>query len=162
MDLSIQSVEATQRRPELRRLPVRYPALLRRLEDRQFLEMDAAFRSSGGLLCGDSLATLMRGRLEQPVSVIARWIVERRAVSFEWQARTMLPVFQFDFTNSTLRDSIVEVVKELRDVFDDWDLALWFAQSNACLGGAAPVDVIHADPKAVLATARVDRFIARG
>jgi hypothetical protein len=80
----------------------------------------------------------VRKRSEQPVSIIARWIVERLAVSFEWQSQTMLPMFQFDLPGLTLRPCVAEVVQELRDVFDGWDLALWFAESNAWLCGAAP------------------------
>lgn len=138
------------------------PAWARWLEDRQFHVMEQAFRATGGVVCGDDLATLVRSRSEQPVSIIARWIVERLAVSFEWQAQTMLPMFQFDLPGLTLRPRVAAVVQELRDVFDDWDLALWFAESNAWLCGAAPVDVIGGDPVAVLDAARADRFIARG
>ena len=69
---------------------------------------------------------------------------------------------QFHVMEQPFRATGGVVVQELRDAFDDWDLALWFAESNAWLCGAAPVDVIGGDPVAVLHAARADRLIARG
>jgi hypothetical protein len=141
------------------RLP---PTFSQRLEDRQFLEMGRAFRATGGLVGGDDLARRLRRHSDQPISTLARWIVERRAVSLAWQAQTMLPVFQFDMSDMTLRPAVIAAVDELKDVFDDWDLALWFARPNAWLFDCAPVDVIAVDGPAVVDAARADRFIAHG
>jgi hypothetical protein len=49
----------------------------------------------------------------------------------------------------------------LRDVYDDHDLASWFAHGNELLGGGSPASVIDSDPDAVLDAARTDAFIAR-
>jgi len=138
------------------------PSFQQRLEDRQFLEMEQAFRASGGIAGGDELASRLRRRSEQPISMLARWIVERRAVSFPWRSQTLLPLFQFDLSTMTLRPAVVETVCELKDVFDDWDLALWFARPNAWLSDSAPVNLIEVDTAAVLNAARADRFIAQG
>ena len=133
-----------------------------RLEDRQFLEMEQAFRATGGLVSGDELARRLRRHADQPISTLARWIVERRALSFAWQTRTLLPMFQFDLSDMTLRPTVTAVARELKDVFDDWDLVLWFARPNVWLSDSAPVDLIAADAPAVLDAARADRFIALG
>jgi hypothetical protein len=152
-------LEACLFRPVTRR-PT--PSFQQRLEDRQFLEMEQAFRASGGIASGDELAGRLRRCSEQPISVLARWIVERRAVSFPWQSQTLLPLFQFDLSTMTLRPAVIETVCELKDVFDDWDLAMWFARPNAWLSDSSPVNLIEVDAPAVLNAARADRFIAQG
>ncbi len=59
-------------------------------------------------------------------------------------------------------DGVVAVTTELKDVFDDLELADWFIKANAWLGDDAPADRVITDPPAVLEAARADRFIARG
>ncbi len=80
----------------------------------------------------------------------------------EWRSQTLLPLFQFDLPSARLRAPVAAAVRELSDVFDDWDLAHWFAQPNVWLGNAAPATLVDAHAGAVLAAARADRFIARG
>lgn len=138
------------------------PTLQRRLEDRQFLVMESAYRSTGGLVSGDQLARLMRRRSQQPISMLARLIVSREVLSFEWQSQTMLPLFQFDLSTMGLRPNVNEIVRELSDVFDDWSLALWFAEPNMWLANSAPVQVIEVNANEVREAARADRLIACG
>ena len=121
-----------------------------------------AFRRTGGLVSGEELAFLLRGRTSQPISMLARWIVERRVVSFERHGEHLLPMFQFGRADMTVHRHVSTILDEFRGTFDDWDLATWFALPNARLGDDAPVDVLPLDPDAVLHAARVDRFIARG
>ena len=133
-----------------------------RHDDRQFFAMRDAFEQQGGLALGDEVAGLMRSRCEQPVSMLARWIVARRVVSFSWRSQTLLPLFQFDRIDMSLHAATCDVVAELVPVFDDWDLASWFAHPNSWLGGASPVDTIARDPASTVQAARADRFIAHG
>ena len=139
-----------------------YPATLQRLEDRQFVEMDCAFRATDGMACSGEVLTLLRRRCDQPISRLARWIVAREVVNFVWQSNRMLPLFQFELSTMTLRPQVTAVVRELADVFDDWSLALWFAQPNAWLDEHAPLEIVNADARAVLDAARADRYVARG
>lgn len=138
------------------------PSLFRRLEDRQFLAMNRAYARSGGMASGDEIARRMRRRTEQPLSTVARWIVERRIVSLEWQSQTLIPLFQFDLCEMTLRSEVSQVISELKHVFDSWELAVWFAEPNVWLDGASPVDAIQLMPIDVLQAARADRFVALG
>jgi hypothetical protein len=124
--------------------------------------MVQAYRRTGGLVSSDEVVPLLRRRIAQPISLLARWIVDRSVVSFVWQSQTLLPLFQFDLSDMSLRSGAAEVVAELTGAFDDWDLATWFARPNSWLRDAAPVDVIDADQPAVLQAARADRYIARG
>ena len=132
------------------------------VEDRQFLTMKGAYARTGGLAFGDEVARLLRRRSEQPISTLARWIVARTIVTFEWRSQTLIPLFQFDPLDMSHRAGTVAVIRELSDVFDDWELASWFAQPNVWLHDATPVDAIRDDQPGVLQAARVDRFIARG
>lgn len=132
------------------------------VESRQFLVMERAFAMRGGLVTGEELAGRMRTRHEQPISVLARWIVSRCVLSIAWRGQTLVPLFQFEPHDLSVRRSVGRVIVELRDVFDDWELALWFAQPNAWLGHASPLRMLDEDAAAVLQAARADRFIARG
>jgi hypothetical protein len=130
--------------------------------DARASEVLHAFRRTGGLVSGDELTFLLRGRTSQPISMLARWIVDRRVVSFGWHGQYLVPMFQFDRADMTVRRHVSTILDEFEGTFDDWDLATWFALPNAWLGDDAPVDVLPLDPHAVLQAARADRFIARG
>jgi hypothetical protein len=134
----------------------------RRIEDRQCGIMEAAFARNGGCVTGNVLARQLRHRTGQPFSMVEGWITERTIVSFAWNSQVLVPRFQFQPADMSPCTGTTEVVRELVDVFDDWELALWFAQPNAWLENAAPVDVIGHDQAAVHRAARADRYIARG
>ena len=134
----------------------------RRVEDQRFLMMERAYSRSGGIASGDEVARLLRRRSEQPISKLARWIVARVVVNFEWQSQTLLPLFQFDLSDMSLHPGTVQVIEELSDVFDDWDLASWFASPNSWLQDATPAEAIRHSQPSVLRAARADRFIAHG
>jgi hypothetical protein len=130
--------------------------------DVQHLMMVDVYRRTGGLVGGAEVALLLRPHSTQPLSLLARWIVTRRLVSYVWQSEILVPLFQFDRHDMSVRRDTSQVVDELADTFDDWELATWFAQSNSWLQGAAPVELIDVDQQAVLQAARADRFVARG
>ena len=134
----------------------------RRIEDRQFAMMEATFGRTGGLARDNVVAHQLRRHTGQPVSALAHWIVERTIVCLPWHSHMLVPMFQFNPDDMTLRPGAHEVLRELVDVFDDWELALWFARPNAWLHGATPVDKMVHDQLAVHRAARADRFIARG
>jgi hypothetical protein len=131
-------------------------------EGRQFATLQRAFAPTGGMVAAGHVEQLMRKHREQPISTLARWIVSRQVISFDWQAWTLLPLFQFDPLAMTVRPGVAAVVRELAGVFDGWDLASWFAHPNAWLDGRAPVDCLRADAESVIEAARADRFIAAG
>ena len=143
--------------------PMRPPASLWPTDaDARANEVLHAYRRTGGLASGDELTFLLRRRTSQPISMLARWIVERRVVSFGWRGEYLLPMFQFDRADMGVRRPVSAVLGEFDGTFDDWELATWFALPNTWLGDDAPVDVLPRDPHAVLQAARADRFVARG
>jgi hypothetical protein len=63
------------------------------------------FSACGGAAAGDDVAGRVRARFRQPVSALARWIVDKQVITFPCNSRLMLPLFQFDFHQGCLRSS---------------------------------------------------------
>ena len=132
------------------------------VEERQFATMSCGYQRHGGLATGDEVIRLMRRRSDQPISTLARWIVNRNIVHFVWQGTTLLPLFQFDGDHTLLDPIVTSAVQELRDTFDNWEIAFWFVTPNASTNGVAPVDAYESNPSAVFDAARTDRFVVLG
>lgn len=145
--------------------PLRRPeaASLRPADDQQALDaLREACRESGGLLGGEELAARLRDHADQPLSLLARWIVSGEVLSIEWRSQVLIPLFQFDLATMTIRPEVADLMAELSPVFDGRELATWFALPNAWLQGATPVQAFASDPAAVRHAARADRFVATG
>jgi hypothetical protein len=112
---------------------------------RQFAMAEQVFRRSGGLATGDEIARRLRASCNQPVSVLAHWIVGHAVVSFEWLGERMLPLFQFDPQTMQPRHGVAELVGALAESLDEWDQAMWFARPNERFDGAAPAELIERD-----------------
>jgi hypothetical protein len=124
--------------------------------------MVQVYERTGGLMRSEEVLFLLRRRSSQALSLLARWIVDQRVVTFEWQGDRLVPMFQFELADMSIRPEAAAVLAELAGVFDDWELASWFAVPNAWLQRRNPVDTLQADTQAVLDAARADRFVARG
>ena len=133
-----------------------------RVADRDFMTMSRVFGAHRGMVTADELVQSMRTNLAQPLSIVGRWIADRAAVQFAWRAQTWFPCFQFAGNPISIRPAVSQIVLELRDAYDDWELALWFASRYEWLDHASPVEVIRRDAAGAEGAARIDRFIARG
>lgn len=129
--------------------------------DDAFVALLGAYRRSGGLGRVDEVVTLLEGRGHCGVATLARWIVERSVISFEWQQQTWLPWFQFKRAEHVPDPALRAVLAELGAACDGWALAHWFARPHPALAGGAPVDLVAGDPNAVLQAARVEMVGAR-
>jgi len=133
--------------------------------DAEFAEMQRAFAPYAGMSTGDELLLRASRSRPLPISSLARPIARRELVSLMHRGQLLLPNFQFEPGSLQLLPAMTEIVLELRDVFDDWDLALWFAMPNVVLQHARPVDLLASRGSGVSEVreaARVDRFIALG
>lgn len=130
--------------------------------EREFAAMLVAFRLGGGIVSGEGLARLLRVRHDQPVSLVARWLVGRSILSLDWRGQTWIPLFQFDRDTMKPRTCVFDIVRELAAAFDDWEMSLWFATPSTWLGDVAPLSMLDRDPRAVLRAAQADRYIALG
>jgi hypothetical protein len=120
------------------------------------------YRASGGLARIGEVVTLLERGLGEDAGQLERWRADGRVICFEWQAGSWLPRFQFAGAGLLPNLAVTMVLAELKPVFDELEVAQWFATCNSSLGGRAPVDVIGEQLAAVLEAARGDRFIADG
>jgi len=120
------------------------------------------FSAYGGAATGDDVAERLRVCVRQPVSALARWIVDKQVITFSCGSRLMLPLFQFDFDQGCVRSNAAAALLELKGVMTDNEVACWFAQPNTGLDGGVPAQRLLIDFPAVLAAARVDRFVVKG
>lgn len=139
-----------------------FSACFEPIERMQLEAMRHALRNHGGFISGDDVVQGLRRVCDQPVSRLARWIVSRSVISIGWAGQTLIPAFQFNRSDMAIVPCVADVLQELGSVFDNWELALWFAAPNAWLDYAAPVTLLSSDALAVVQAARSDRFIARG
>lgn len=131
-------------------------------EDREFVLMQTAYESTGGLVTGNKWADELRSRFGQPISIAARAIVNRSVVHANWHGEIWLPKFQFKLSEPSVRMEVRNVIGELRDAFNDWELAVWFAEPNSWLAGRIPANAIGDSGDEVIQAARADRYVARG
>ena len=117
-------------------------------------ELLDVYANAGEVVDERKLVDMLRDSHAQPISLLARWIVERRIVQVELAGRTYVPLFQFKPARMELRPVIAEVVRELRQSMDDLELAAWFVKPNAMLDGLRPVDVVDNEPALLRSAAR--------
>lgn len=114
----------------------------------------------GGAVSGNELAALLRCTTDQPLSLLARWLVGRSLISIPWLGQTYIPIFQLDMTDMSLHPSVRLVLFELAHVFEPVAVAMWFIQPNPLLAGLAPARALARDPGAVLFAARRERYVS--
>lgn len=127
-----------------------------------FAAMCKAFRPSGGMARGEDLAHTMAAHRQGDYASLARQIVDRDVLSFEWEASYWLPMFQFDLHDLSVRRDLLPLIWELQNDCDGWALATWFARAHADLGGQAPVELLDTELAAVLVAARAGRQVETG
>jgi hypothetical protein len=128
--------------------------------DHAFVTLLDAYRGSGGLASAEELLMSFKYRGGPDVSTLARWIVAGQVISFGWQSRTWLPRFQFAAHDMTPRADLGPILAELNDVYDECEMATWFATPNLSLSGRSPVQAFMTSCSAVVRAARIDRFVA--
>jgi hypothetical protein len=144
--------------------PIRPSAAARPLPLDPIAVAAEAYRSHGGLAAGDELAQrlLREYGCSRPTSLLARRIVERQVISFQWQGTHWPPLAQFVRAGPHVKSSVQAALDELRHVFDETELAIWFAEPNDWLDGARPIEVVDCTCAALHRAARADRYIAAG
>ena len=136
--------------------------VVEQLKNTQFVNLLNAFRRSGGLARVPEVAARFRTYNLNDVSPLAGWIDHRQVISFEWQYKRWLPLFQFNPVGLSLRAGLTPALDELRGVCDDWETANWFAEPNPWLAERIPADMLAVAAPQVLNAARAERFLAGG
>lgn len=141
--------------------PARLPAAaeLPAIEnDRAFIRMLDAYRSSGGMARATEVFTLFKSRSQLGVASLAHWMAQRSVVSLEWHADVWLPLFQFDRRHMTIKPALGPVFTVLNPLLSPWELTQWCAQPHRWLNGESPADTLDVDPSKVLRAACADRL----
>jgi hypothetical protein len=81
-------------------------------------------------------------------------------ISFEWQSKIWLPLFQFNLVDMTLVPGLEDTLAELVVVYDNWQIANWFSLPNLWLADRTPADALAAAASEVLHAARSERHVA--
>ncbi len=121
-----------------------------------------AVQSHGGFVRAEDLIQTLRRRSSQPLSCVARWIVQRDVVSVRRCDGWWLPRFQFSASEIAPLPIVRLVAEEFNDVLDEVELVNWFFRPNASLEGCLPACAIHDRADHVYRAARADRWVARG
>ena len=130
--------------------------------DATFVQLQSAFRSTGGLARGDELALRLHVDGQGGYARLARWIVGRQVFSFAWHGDFWLPMFQFEGQDTSLHLGLRPVLAELATVMDGWAIASWFAEPNEALQGCSPVQAWQQHSPEVIQAARLQRFVMKG
>jgi hypothetical protein len=125
--------------------------------DPQFIALQEAYRSRGGLVSGESLARRMSAAGTGGYVDLARRIVGGQVFSFQWHQDFWLPLFQFHPEDFTPLEAPRRVTRLLRDVLDGWAVARWYVTPSQALDGRSPLALLDADLPAVLAAAQAQR-----
>lgn len=123
-------------------------------------DLRGAFVASGGAIDCEELVGRLGSETTQPISQVARWIVDRQIVNFDACDLIWVPLFQFEPHRFILRDEVRRAIGELIHAFDDREIAQWFSCPSASLCWKSPAEAVRADPGAVLEAARLERFLA--
>jgi hypothetical protein len=140
-----------------------YPrrALATERRDAEFAVLQDAYRASGGMARGESLARRMSLVGTGGYIDLARRIVGGQLFSFQWHQDFWLPLFQFDPEHLLPREGPRRVLAELRGALDGWGVARWFVTPCPALEGRTPLALLDVDLPAVLAVAHAERVARR-
>lgn len=138
-------------------LPAPVTPCAQRQRDADFVALQEAYRSAGGIGCGESMALRMSLTGSGGYVDLARRIVAGQLFSFQWHDQFWLPMFQFDAVLLTQREAPRRVLDELHGVLDGWAIAHWHVAPNAGLAGRRPLDLLDTDLPAVMGAARAAR-----
>lgn len=131
--------------------------------DGEFLAVAAGYQRSGGLMGDRELLQRLRDLgEEQPISRLARWIVDGAVVHIEDEAQMWFPRCQFAQGAAWVRPVVTGVLAELEGVLERPEAARWFATPSPWLDDASPADLLGERPLAVIEAARIDRFLLTG
>lgn len=79
--------------------------------------------------------------------------------SIKWGTQRWLPAFQLYPDGCTPRADVATVAEELEGAMDAAEILAWFACHNVSLNDETPIACLRTSLPAVLAAARLDRFI---
>jgi hypothetical protein len=133
--------------PEHPELPT--PAAV--LQARRNAEARNALFAEFGALRSAEVAELAGSRAANRAALANRWRGEERVMAVQVGDELLYPGFQFT-SEGKPHPTVALALAELRSNghVSDWQAALWFVAANGWLGGRRPVDLLDAEPDAVV------------
>jgi hypothetical protein len=122
------------------------------IQVRRNAQAQAALATEFGLLSSAEVASLAGSKATNASALASRWRREQMVFSVDVDSAARYPGFQFGEDGKPV-PVVQEVIAALGEQLSPWELALWFAGSNAWLGGERPVDVLISDPAEVISAA---------
>jgi hypothetical protein len=119
-----------------------------------FIGLLEAFRATGGTAPVEIVGHLWEEYQMSRANSLAMLLDSGQIFGFEWRASLWIPMFQFAAHDLALKAGAQRVRAELPPLWSGWNLASWFALSNARLDGRCPADMLDADLEAVMRAAR--------
>jgi hypothetical protein len=152
------TLEAAVRTGQLERvidalLPHDVPPLASVWHAQRTAEARLAFVREHGAWTASEIADRAGSQATNRSALASSWRAAGRVLAIEWNGSTVFPAFQFD-ADVQPRPTVATVLTHLRDAgLSDWQQALWFNAGTGWLGDRRPVDLLDADPSAVVAAA---------
>jgi hypothetical protein len=152
------TLEAAVRTGQLERvidalLPHDVPPLTSVWHAQRTAEARLAFVPEHGAWTASEIADRAGSQATNRSALASSWRAAGRVLAIEWNGSTVFPAFQFD-ADVQPRPTVATVLTHLRDAgLSDWQQALWSNAGTGWLGDRRPVDLLDADPSAVVAAA---------
>ncbi len=127
---------------------------------RDFEMMLTSYLWSGGMARSADVSRHLAERQGDGHSSVERLLATNAIFGFDWRGSLWVPMFQFDASEMFVKPHSRQVLPALTGVFDGWTIACWYLEPNLWLQNRRPIDLLDANPLAVLDAARGDRFIA--
>lgn len=122
-----------------------------------FVQMRAAFQTSGGLARGRMLDRVFE--LQERAESVASLVLAGQLLAFDWGRARWVPLFQFNGPRLALSEpALPAVLARLTTWCTPWQAAAWFAGHHVRLDGR-PMVVMRSEPSLVLAAAARDGCI---
>ena len=135
--------------PQLSERP--HPAILE--QARRNAEFRTDFFAHYDVLDAEQVHAMYGSKADNTAALAGRWRSARRIFGLEHQGKTFYPAFQFD-TSGKPKAVVARILEALGDR-SGWQIASWFTAPNGWLSDdQCPVDVMDADPDAVVDAAR--------
>ena len=121
------------------------------LQARRNAEARNALFAEFGALRSAEVAEFAGSRAANRAALANRWRGEERVIAVQVGDELLYPGFQFT-SEGKPHPTVASALAELRSKghVSDWQAALWFVAANGWLGGRRPVDLLDAEPDAVV------------
>lgn len=129
-------------------------------QDQRFLKLLAALRAHGGMLPDDEVRSI--GFVSRSGVCLGEALIRRDLYALNWRHQRWVPMFQFHLPGMQINSAVSDVVSEMFQVLQGFELTEWFTEPNPWLDHRRPLDLIETASSLVKNAARADRYLLGG